>query len=121
MLSLLSLALLITIFALLAAKNWKTSIGAGPTILIVGAIVVSVFGAVKYSDYQSALREYDICADRVTRSQETGVFNRTLIEIIAREFPSRPDIADELYEVLLLPLELKTTCAPKPTFFESFR
>lgn len=119
MFSLIILILVLAIFVVLAVKNWRMSIGAGPTILIVGVIVVSVYGALKYSDYQSALREYDSCDSRVTRSQEGSVFNQTLIGIIDREFPTRGDISAELQAVVLQPLDLFATCGRQPTFLES--
>lgn len=118
MLSLIVLVGLIVLFVILAMKNWRTTIGAGPTILIVGAIVVSVFGAVKWADYQSEVREYDVCRERVERSQDGGVFNRTLITIIERELPDE-GIGKELRDVMLEPLEIKS-CGEEPRFWNEF-
>lgn len=120
MFSLTILMVLMVIFIILAIKNWKTSIGAGPTILIVGAIVVSVYGAVKWGDYQQRLREYDVCSGRVERSVDTFAFNNTLVEIIAREIPGRQDIEEELRAVMVKPLSLALDCPKEPTFLTSF-
>lgn len=120
MLSLISLMVLLVAFVGLAIKNWKTSIGAGPTILIVGAIVISVYGAIKWADYQQQLREYDVCAARVDRSIDTARFNNTLVNIIVRELPGREDIGKELRAVLLPALSLENDCTSEPTFLSNF-
>ena len=120
MLSLIILLILLGVFGVLAVKNWRTSIGAGPTILIVGALLVSVYGTVKYNVYQTKLREYDACKARVDRSRENGKFQLTLVNVIIREFPSRPDIALELQEAMLTPLTLEGDCPGKPSFLSSF-
>lgn len=110
--------ILVVGFSILAMKNWSTSIGAGPTILIVGAIVLSVFGAVKWADFQQKIREYDTCVQRVERSSEAYLFNNTLVIIIEREIPDGT-IGRELREVLLDPLTLND-CPPEPSFLDDF-
>lgn len=120
MLSLMILIILLTAFAVLAKKNWKHSIGAGPTILIVGAIVISVYAAVMWADYQQKLREYDVCAARVERSGDTAIFNNTLVNIIIRELPDRGDISSELRAVMVESLSLEVNCPTEPTFMTNF-
>lgn len=117
MMSLIALLVVLVGFTILAIKNWGKTIGAGPTILIVGAIVVSVFGAVKWADYQQQLREYDVCEARVERSQETYVFNNALVTIIERELPDEP-FGTELRDVMLLPLD-ESICQTEPSFLNS--
>lgn len=119
MFSLTMLTVLVVIFGYLALRHWKTTIGAGPTILIIGAIVISAFGASKWVDYQQRLREFDQCVGRVDRSLVSSVFNSTLVNVIVREIPDRPDIAEELRSVLPEPLTL-ADCPAEPTFWESF-
>lgn len=75
---------------------------------------------VKWNAYQAKIREYDICAARVERSQETTGFNQVLIHLIAREIPSRNDIVSELQAAMPLPLTLKDNCPPQPTIFKTF-
>jgi len=114
------LMILTAAFVFLAVKNWKTTIGAGPTILIIGAIVVSAYVPLKWNEYQQMIREYDVCAARVERSIDTNRFNATLIAIIIREYPNREDIAEELRDVSLPPLSLEIDCPPEPQFIKVF-
>ena len=93
------------------------SIGAGPTILIIGLIIVSLFGAVKYSDYQQRIREYDVCAAKVDRSVDFYEFNNILVEQVERELPGSQS-AIELRAALLPPLSMDD-CPPPPTFFNA--
>lgn len=58
MLSLVILMFLVTCFVGLAIRYWNLEIGAGPTILIVGLIVLSAFGAIKYGQYDEARDRY---------------------------------------------------------------
>lgn len=120
MLSLTILLILILIFVALATRHWKTTIGAGPTILIVGAIVISAYWVFKWADYQQRQREYDVCFARVERAQEIGVFNTTLVNIILREFPDRQDIGEELRAVMVEPQTLEKDCPTEPTFWSNF-
>lgn len=119
MLSLMILTVLIGSFAILAAKNWRKTIGAGPTILIVGAIIVSLYGAVKWSDYLQHLRVYDSCVGRAERSQDVNVFDRALVAIIEREFEDQSAIVDELREFLVEPIEI-SSCGAEPSYFTEF-
>lgn len=119
MMSLVILLALTAVFVVLAIRNWKTKIGAGPTILIVGFIVVSLFGAVKWNDFQQQLREYDFCIGRVERSEESYRFNNVLVTIIERELQERPDISQELRDALLEPLNT-SLCGEQPSFWVGF-
>lgn len=118
MLSLMILMILVSAFIILAIKNWGKEIGAGPTILIVGAIIVSAFWAVKYDSYRTQLREYDYCRGRVERSEESYLFNNALVTIIERELPQEP-FATELRSVMVMPLTMET-CGDEPVFFNHF-
>ena len=118
MLSLTMLMILVGVFVILAIRNWRTAIGAGPTILIVGAIIVSVFGAVKYNSYQTQLREYDYCRGRVERSEEAYVFNNALVTLIERELTTEP-FGQELRTVMVAPLTMDS-CPKEPEFFYPF-
>lgn len=118
MMTLAALLIVVVGFVTLAARHWGKTIGAGPTILIVGAIVVSVFGAVKWADYQQQLRDFDVCEARVERSEESYVFNNALVTIIERELPTET-FADELREKMVLPTPL-SSCPAEPNFWNSF-
>lgn len=116
--SLMILTLLVTCFVGLAIRYWNLAIGAGPTILIVGLIVLSAFGAIKYGQYDEARDRYATCIGRVERSVEMYGFNDRLVSIIERELPTQP-FGQELREVMLLPLT-EASCGTKPEFFIPF-
>lgn len=118
MLSLTILVILILGFVILAILNWNRVIGAGPTILIVGTIIISAFGAVKYDTYQTQLREYDYCKGRVERSEEAYIFNNALVSIIERELPTEP-YGTELRSYLSVPTTMDD-CPAEPKFFRPF-
>ena len=120
MLTLVVMMILSMVFVALAVRNWDREIGAGPTILIVGAIFVSAFGSVKYSDYQTNLRQFDVCVGRVERSIDNNRFNETLVNIIEREVSDSEVIVKELRDAMLPPLEL-SSCGPQPTFVTEFK
>jgi hypothetical protein len=120
MLTLTVMTILIVLFVVLAVKNWTRTIGAGPTILIIGAIVVSAYIPVKWSDYQQRLREYDVCVAKVERTTEINIFNMALIHIIAREWPERVDIVEELTALTARDQTVKTDCPEEPTFTKTF-
>lgn len=114
--SLTALLITLAVFGILAVKHWKRTIGAGPTILIVGAIVVSLFGALKWATYQEAARDYDTCEVRVERTVDAYNFNKALVDTITAEDPST---RVNLYAIMVPPMTMDE-CPPEPTFFKSF-
>lgn len=117
MLSLMVVVVLMAIFIVLARKNWNNLIGSGPTILICGALVLCVYGGIKWTDYQGRLQDHNVCISRYDSSTQARNFNVILTQIIEREIPDRPDIVAELKEAT--PDVLKK-CPSRPTFFTSF-
>jgi len=109
---------LVTCFVGLAIRYWNLEIGAGPTILIVGLIVLSAFGAIKYGQYDDARDQYATCIGRVERSADSYVFNDRLVSIIERELPTQP-FGQELRDVMVMPLS-EQACGTKPQFFIPF-
>lgn len=91
----------LVIFGTLAARNWKATIGAGPTILIVGALLILGIWNVKLS----IDRDADICHILEKRSAKTVSFDKTIIDIIDTEIPNRQDIVTRLTAALNTPLD----------------
>lgn len=118
MFSLTIVAVIVTTFIVLARKNWNNLIGSGPTILICGALVLCVYGGIKWTDYQGRLQDHNVCISRYDASTQARDFNVLLTDIIARELPGRSDIVGELREKI--PEQLKQ-CPSRPTFFTSFK
>jgi hypothetical protein len=126
--SLIVIAVIVVLFGVLAWKNWRKTIGAGPTILIVGALALFAYWGFSYSHAQdtrerariqhdSLVADYTACAAKVDRSLGSREYNLALIAVIQREIPSRPDIAQELTEELnrdLPALTLEHDCPPNP-------
>lgn len=74
-------------------------------------------------DYDTALREYDLCVIRVERSVDSYNFNNELVTVIEEEYPRRSDISKRLRDKIVKPLTLRT-CGTEPTspnFLTSFR
>jgi glucan phosphoethanolaminetransferase (alkaline phosphatase superfamily) len=117
--TLIILIVLAILFTVLAIRNWKRTIGAGPTILIIGTIVIMMLIPIKWTEYQQKLREYDACVARVERSQEVNKFNDVLINIIVRETGAL-DIAEELKKATPAELTLEDYCPEEPTFIGVF-
>jgi len=111
------------LFVGLAVRNWNRTIGAGPTILIVGGLIVSCYIPIKWNTYQQRLREYDTCAARVERAQETNKFNNVLIGAI-ETLPNTEELISELRAATPGELTLENDCPREPSwwgiFFEGF-
>lgn len=118
MFSLTILGILLAGTVYLAARNWTKTVGAGPTIVVVGMVLIVAFGALKLDTYRGLLREYDVCAGRVDRSVVNGNFNETLVTIIERELPDSP-FGQELRAAMPEPLSLDD-CPAEPTFWTGF-
>lgn len=113
------LAILAAVFITLAVKNWRRTIGAGPTILIVGGLVLSGYIPIKWNTYQARLREFDVCASRVERSTETRKFNLILIAAI-EAIPQTDQLVSDLKDATPRELNLEVDCPAEPTFIKIF-
>lgn len=116
------------IFVAVAAKNWTKVIGAGPTILIVGALVLFGFWAYNYTSDQDDQRavdtqqtnketDYAACVAKVDRSIGNRAYNLFVISLLQHELPGRPDLAEQLTTELdrdLPKLSLEHDCPPNP-------
>lgn len=115
------------LFVLTAIKNWRRAIGAGPTILIVGALVV--FGVWTYNyttahDEQrvrdnaehTATESYDVCLGKVDRSAGSRAYNLFLIGLLSKAYgPSADTYAGMLRAELDADLPaLKYSSCPLP-------
>lgn len=83
-------------------------------------MLLGAFGAAKYANYESELRDHDICVGKIERSQGGYAFLSYLIMVIGREIPDRPDLVEELTNKLneFLPVQTVDNACPKePNFF----
>jgi hypothetical protein len=108
------LALLVTMFVVLAVRHWRSLIGAGPVILVVGMIVVFVYGSVKWANYYDDLRDWKLCDQRVAVSNERSEFNSLLLNSL---FDLTPSDLVKLRE-LNPPIQKTTTvCGDRPNLW----
>jgi len=110
--------ILVIVFVILAIKNWRKVIGAGPTVLTVGAIFIIALIGFQFDAYINASRTYDACVERVERSVASRDFNQTLVDIVKKEVADRPDIADKLQHAMLPALKL-SSCGHSPNFINA--
>lgn len=69
----------------------------------------------KWADYQSRVRYYDICTQRVERSVEILAFETTLVDFLERKYPGDP-VTDDL-AVIMADQFPKYDCGVEPEFF----
>jgi hypothetical protein len=117
MLSLTILILIVTMFIALAVKQWHAVIGAGPTILILGMLVIFVYGGLKLGDYHQTLRNHDNCLSRVDNIKTDDVFQDTVVELFKLDGLTKPELLAKLEAAANDVVEV---CGPEPTFWHSF-
>lgn len=106
------------LFVVLAILNWGQTIGAGPTILIVGALFLIGYIGISYTQYLYDLRVYDACVSRRDRQIENFNFNTNLITVLGAEIEFDPKVYEELKNSILAPMPL-SSCGTKPDFIYS--
>ena len=69
----------------------------------------------KWADYQSKVRYYDLCTARFERSIELFGFESALVNFLENEFPNEPEI-HELKEAMIEQFPV-ANCGSEPEFF----
>lgn len=118
MLVLLILVILV-IFPIMAWVNRGKTADAAHVILVAGfggCFAVLILAAIAHSNelrnFDRDVQIYIDCTERVSRSEEANLFNRTLVEVLEERLPGDPDVA-RLRAALLEPLHI-SICGVQP-------
>lgn len=107
-----------TLFICLSVLYWKHSIGAGPTILLLGVLFLYSFLGIEYSLYQTDLRKYDLCKDRIELHNTTIKFYQSITPFFeAHQELNTPQFQDLKTELSKPPKNIE--CGTEPQFLFS--